>query len=292
MAKQDKVAARGRRNFLKTAGGAAMALVVAKDAHGQNASAKVTAATRGRTGESLDRGLWITWYDLPESGRDTYLNWLHETYLPNLLKRAGYLWAAHYATRTSGGSAQIHHVDDPKVPTGFHYILLVGVTDALVLGNPTPSAINASLSEQDRKLLAMRTGERVNLMVEAGRCEGRASKAYKEGLTGAPYIQIGSFNCPVEYEEEMHAGYVQQRLPAMCETASCIRTRKLNSIAGWAKHAILYEFASLEGFNRDYEAANAKSPLGTNGHSVVSMLVHAPSGPNSAERIWPPISKA
>ncbi len=139
-------------------------------------------------------------------------------------------------------------------------------------------------------MLAMRAGERVNLMVEAGRCEGRASKAYKEGLTGAPYVQIGSFNCPVEYEEEMHAGYVQQRLPAMCETASCIRTRKLNSVAGWAKHAILYEFASQEGFDRDYEAANSKSPLGTSGHSVVPMLVHAPGGPNSALRIWPPLS--
>jgi len=200
------------------------------------------------------------------------------------------LWAAHYATRSSGGSAQIHHVDDPKVPTGFHYILLVGVTDGLVFGNPVPSAIHASLPEESRKFLAMRTGERVNLMVESGRCEGRARKAYKEGPTGAPCIQIGSFNCPVEYEEEMHAGYIQQRLPAMCETPSCIRTRKLNSVAGWAKHAILYEFASLEGFNRDYEAANAKSPLGTNGHSVVPMLVHAPSGPNSA--MWPPVSKA
>ena len=201
------------------------------------------------------------------------------------------MWAAHYATRTSGGSAQIHHTDDAKVPTGFHYILIVGVKDALVFGNPIPSSIHAELPEQGKRMLAMRTGERVNLMTEAGRCEGRASAAYKEGLTGAPYIQIGSFNCPVEYEEEMHAGYVQQRLPAMCETASCIRTRKLNSVAGWAKHGILYEFASLEGFNHDYEAANAKSPLGTNGHSVVPMLIHAPGGPNSAQRIWPAVTQ-
>jgi hypothetical protein len=287
MTKQDEAARRGRRNFLKMAGGMAVALVAARDAGGQSAIAKVTSTAASRGGGTVDRGLWITWYDLPESGRDDYLSWLHGIYLPNLLKRPGYLWAAHYATRTSGGSAQIHHVEDPKVPTGFRYILIVGVQDALVFGNPVPSAIHAALPEQGRRMLAMRTGERVNLMTEAGRCEGRASAGYKEGLTGAPYIQIGSFNCPVEYEEEMHAGYVQQRLPAMCETASCIRTRKLNSVAGWAKHAILYEFATVEGFNRDYEAANAKSPLGTNGHSVVPMLVHAPNGPNSALRIWP-----
>ena len=288
MAKDDE-AARGRRNFLKTAGGMAMAVVAAKGAAAQSASANAAKESGYRADGTIDKALWVTWYDLPESGRDEYLAWLHGTYLPGLLKRPGYLWAAHYATRGSGGSAQIHHVDDPKVPGGFRYILLIGVRDALVFGNPVPSAIHASLPEQGRKMLAMRAGERVNLMTEAGRCEGRASRSYKDGLTGAPFIQIGSFNCPVEYEEEMHAGYVQQRLPAMCETASCIRTRKLNSVAGWAKHGILYEFASQEGFNRDYEAANAKSPLGTNGHSVVPMLVHAPGGPNSALRIWPPV---
>jgi hypothetical protein len=292
MAKHDETARRRRRNFLKAAGGLVMAFVATKDAYGQSARAKDAAQGGRRRDEPIDRGLWVTWYDLPDIGRDAYLSWLHETYLPQLLKRPGYLWAAHYATREGGStSSQIHHVEDPKVPTGFRYILLIGVKDALVFGNPVPSALHAALPEQGRKMLAMRIGERVNLMTETGRCEGRARNAYKEDLTGAPCIQIGSFNCPVEYEEEMHAGYVQMRLPAMCDTASCIRTRKLNSVAGWAKHAILYEFTSLEGFNRDYEAANAKSPLGLGGHSVVSMLVHAPSGPNSALRIWPPVSK-
>src|SRR5437588_2110688 len=159
MAKRHESATQGRRNFLKAAGSAGIAFVAAKNAQGQNANPKATIAGR----ESLDRGLWITWYDLPESGRDDYLAWLHETYLPNLLKRPGYLWTAHYATRSSGGSAQIHHVDDPKVPSGFRYILLIGVTDGLVLGNPIPGVINASLPEQGRKMLGMRIGERENL---------------------------------------------------------------------------------------------------------------------------------
>jgi hypothetical protein len=141
-------------------------------------------------------------------------------------------------------------------------------------------------------MLAMRIGERMNLMTEAGRREGHAARAYKEGMTGAPCVQVGSFNCPFEYEEEMHAGYVQLRLPTMCDTPSCVRTRKLNSVAGWAKHGILYEFASKKGFDRDYAPAVARSPLGQGGHSVVPMLLHAPNGPNSAVRIWPPIPKA
>jgi hypothetical protein len=292
MAKQDEVARRGRRDFLKAAGGMATALVATKDAYGQSARAKDATQGGHRQGESTDRGLWVTWYDLPDNGRETYLTWLHETYLPELLKRPGYLWAAHYATREvprAPTASQLHHTEDLKVPTGFRFILLIGAKDAQVFGSPVPSVLHAALPEQGRKMLALRVGERVNLMTEAGRCEGRAKNAYKEGPTGAPCIQIGSFNCPVEYEEEMHAGYVQVRLPAMCETGSCLRTRKLNSVAGWAKHGILYEFTSLEGFNRDYEAANAKAPLGLGGHSVVPMLIHAPNGPNSALRIWPPV---
>ena len=237
-----------------------------------------------------DRGLWAAWYDLPGEGREAYLNWLHGTYLPALLKRPGYLWAAHYATRErEGGGAQIQHTTDPKVGIGYHYILLVGATHADVFGNPTPSAINAALPEAGRKMVAMRVGERVNITTETGRCEGGAATTYKEGMGAAPCIQIGSFNCPVEYEEEMHAGYVTSRMPAHCATASCVRTRKLNSVAGWAKHVILYEYTSLDGFTRDYEAANSKSPLGVGGHSIVPYLVHAPSGPNSALRLWPPV---
>ena len=299
MAKHDEAARRARRSFLKVAGGAAMAFVAKKDAYGQDTHAKSSATGSPRREEAADRGLWATWYDLPDDGRDAYLSWLHETYLPTLLKRPGYLWAAHYATRVSApresGSttpSTIHHVEDPKVPTGFRFILLIGAKDADVFGNPIPSEIHAALPEKGKKMLTMRIGERVNLMAEAGRCEGRAAKTYKEALTGAPCIQIGSFNCPVEYEEEMHGGYVQLRMPAQCDTGSCIRTRKLNSVVGWAKHAILYEYASLEGFNRDYEAANAKSPLGLGGHSIVPMLIHAPGGPNSALRIWPPVMRS
>jgi hypothetical protein len=262
--------------------------VATADVVGQGTRPNPAAPARRPAGPP-DRGLWATWYDLPVEGRDAYLHWLHGTYLPALLTRPGYLWAAHYAAREREGGAatQIQHTTDAKVGTGYHYILLVGATDADVFGNPTPSAINAALPEAGRKMIAMRVGERLNITTETGRCEGRS--AAREGMGAAPCIQIGSFNCPVEYEEEMHAGYVASRMPAHCATASCVRTRKLNSVAGWAKHVILYEYTSLDGFTRDYEAANSKSPLGVGGHNVVRYLVHAPSGPNSALRLWPPV---
>jgi len=241
MTRHDESAGRRRREFLKVAGGVATALVTTAEALGQGARSNAAAPAVRLPPGPPDRGLWAAWYDLPGEGREAYLNWLHGTYLPALLERPGYLWAAHYETREreGGGATEIQHTTDPKVGTGYHYILLLGAADADVFGNPTPSAINAALPEAGRKMVAMRVGERVNITTETGRCEGRA--ATKNGMVAAPCIQIGSFNCPVEYEEEMHAGYVAARMPAHCATASCVRTRKLNSVAGWAKHVILYE---------------------------------------------------
>jgi hypothetical protein len=287
---------RSRRSFLRAAGGAAVVLAAVKDSLAQDPASKSAPATNRARSMPQDRGLWITWYDVPSDGKDAYLAWLHGTYLPGLLKRPGYLWAAHYASQDLEGGAdnakRYRHVDDPKVGKGYHYMLLIAATDAGVFGDPVPSLVNAALPEQGKKMLSMRAGERVNIFTETCRRDGRALAAYKEGLIGAPYIQVGSFDCDLEFEEEMHAGYVLERLPKMCATPSCIRTRKLSSASGWAKHGIIYEFASKEGFDRDYAPAVANSPLGLNGHSVVPNLTHAPNGPNSAIRMWPPVPKA
>ena len=296
MKKQDGVTNGNRRKFLKAASGAAVALAAAQNTFAQSPNSKsASQMEHGRTAPP-DRGLWITWYDLPADGRDAYFSWLHGTYLPGLLNRPGYLWAAHYASQDLEGGAEnskrYRHVDDPAVGKGYHYMLLIAATEAGVFGDPVPSLINAALPEEGKKMLAMRTGERMNLFTEACRREGTALAAYKEGMVGAPCIQVGSFDCELQFEEEMHAGYVLERLPKMCATPSCVRTRKLNSVAGWAKHGIIYEFASKKGFDRDYAPAVANSPLGLNGHSVVPNLIHAPNGPNSALRIWPPVPKA
>src|SRR5262249_21990037 len=102
-----------RRRVLKTAAAAAAGVVASADASGQNPAARKPLHTASKQNDSADGGLWITWYDLPDTGRETYLSWLHEKYLPALLKRPGYLWAAHYATRgtqETAGEVRLHHV--------------------------------------------------------------------------------------------------------------------------------------------------------------------------------------
>ncbi len=133
----------------------------------------------------------------------------------------------------------------------------------------------------------MRTGERVNLMTEIARVEGPAAPHYQSGMVLAPCIQLGSYNCAAGFEDEMLAWYAQWRMPEMKKLAGCVRTRKLASVSGWAKHAILYEFLSLEARNH-FVAAHGDAVQNREWtQRVVEHLVHAPGSANIANRIWP-----
>jgi len=237
----------------------------------------------------LDRGIWITWYDLPDAGRDAYLSWLHQVYMPWLLQRPGYLWAAHYASIEKGDVRR--HTDDPSVPAGTRYLLLVGAEHAHVFGTPGPSRLAAELLPEGRQLIGLRQGERVNLMAEVTRIEGPRSALYDSSRGLGPCIQLGSFNCAWQHEEEMLAWYAQARMPAMATTpGGGIRIRKLASIAGWAKHAILYEFESVAARNEYFAAHQHLPDMKPWLDWVGQWLVHAPGSSSLAQRLWPPVA--
>ena len=244
----------------------------------------------------MREALWISWYRLPDDRREAYLAWLHGTYIPAFLERPGFLWAAHYASVDKVRMVSTHpefitpSTQDAAVPDGDRYILLFAGKDADVFGDPVPSALHAGLSEADRNMLSMRGGERVNIMVEAARVEGPSAKDYEGGMELGPCIQLGSFNCSHRDEEEMLAWYAQWRMAAMRTLPGCIRTRKLASVSGWAKHAILYEFESVDIRNKYYSQHEAPRPeMKAWSKRMVIKLAHAPGSPNLAARIWPPV---
>jgi hypothetical protein len=140
-------------------------------------------------------------------------------------------------------------------------------------------------------MLSLRSGERVNVMVEAGRVEGAAAAKYSGASNLGPFIQLGSYNCPWQKEDEMQAWYTQVRMPAMAETpGGGIRVRKLVSASGWAKHAILYEFESLKA-KQDYFALHKDRPdMKPWTDWVAGALIHAPGSAALANRIWPPVT--
>jgi hypothetical protein len=243
----------------------------------------------------MDRALWITWYNLPEEGRDAYLSWLHSEYVAALLKRPGYLWAAHYASideekiprRTSGRKVT---TTDSSVPKGDRYILIVAAQDANVFGNPLPREINAELPESGKKMLAQRRDERVNIMIEAARVEGPAAADYKDGMALAPWIQLGSFQAAWQDEDDALAWYARWRMPAMSRLPGCVRARKLASVSGWAKQAILYEFVSNEARNHFLHSHEDGEANREWTDKVIAALVHAPGSANVARRLWPPVA--
>src|SRR5262249_44561432 len=158
-----------------------------------------------------------TWYNLPESGRSEHLAWVHETYIPSLLKKPGYLWAAHYvAIRDIAELVDIVlHTDDASVPGGTEYLLMFGAEDTVVYGDPAPDEFHASLDPTSKKMLAMRSDERMNIFAEAGQFAGLSANDYKEGMTPAPCIQFGTYNIDYRKEVEILAWYAQSYGPTV-----------------------------------------------------------------------------
>jgi hypothetical protein len=235
-----------------------------------------------------DRALWITWYDLPQAGRDEYLSWLHGSYMPRQLERPGILWAAHNAAveqpvQTAKKKSR-RYPPAGTVPGGHGYILIFGGENAHAFAQPSPREVNAQLPEADRKLLARRTGEAVNIMLEQARIDGPdAPKREKAGLS--PCIQLGSF--VHDDDNALFEWYAQWRLPSMTTLPGLVGARKLVSVLGWAKHAILHEFASLESRNQnfvDHERRHHPEKAEWS-EKVTGQVLHYPGSPNVATRI-------
>jgi hypothetical protein len=243
----------------------------------------------------VDRALWISWYNLADSDRDAYQKWAHGAYIPALIKRPGFLWGAHFRTEAAvpmsgvpkGAPGRLRHTDDPAVPRGNAYILILGAEHAHAFAHPTPRKLHAELSKEDRKMLALRVGERVNLFTDENRIGGpeAGSRDPKQALS--PCIQLGSFNAGSADEDEILAWYAQWRLPSMNRLPGCVGIRKLVSVSGWAKHGVLYEFASLGARNKhfpEHEKVNPEMDAWTD--RLVRQLLHAPGSPSVAQRIF------
>jgi hypothetical protein len=233
----------------------------------------------------MDRGIWATWYDLPKQGKDEYLAWLHGTYLPEMLARPGYLWAAHVENIMSPEREQRSitiKTTDPSVPGGNNYLLLFGAESPHIFMDPPPAELNAQLPAEAQQMLSRRITPRSCVFVEVDRVDGPAVKQRAPGITPGPVIQLGTFNIDaLENEDALEAWYARARLPLMGRIQGCVGARKLVSISGWAKHGILYEFVSLEAVEQNF-----KDPEDW-WDRVIKHLVHAPHSPSLGQRIWP-----
>jgi hypothetical protein len=121
--------------------------------------------------------------------------------------------------------------------------------------------------------------------VEHNRIAGPEVNTRAPGITPGPAIQLGSFNIDaVENEDVLGSWYAQVRMPRLEKMKGCVGARNLISVSGWAKHAIFYEWISLESLHENF--ITEKIPRS---RQAVKTLVHSPSSPSVGERIWPPV---
>ena len=246
----------------------------------------------------MDQGIWATWYDLPEDGRDDYLDWLHGDYLPELQNRPGIAWAAHY--QSQGGGAEMQQIRDtfPRsegmegVGTGTQFLMLAGAAEPWTLLAPSVIDEQDALTGRAREMLDMRQGVRPCIFSVFARIDGPEMDQRPAGTTPGPAIQMGSFRtAKLENEFDVGAWYAQYRLPAMARMPGCIAARVMLSVAGWAKYSVLYEFTSLEARMANFEKPHEALALDEQEWSgrVIRYTMHTPGSPTVGERIWPPV---
>ena len=235
----------------------------------------------------MDRGIWATWHDLPAEAASEHAAWVHERYLPAMLAKPGYLWAAHvenvdWPEREEANARRLTRTDDSAVLDGFRHLVLFGAASPHTFVDPSPAEMLACLSDEDQRMLGLRTGERSAVFVEVDRVEAPDSATRRPGITPGPVIQFGTFNInDAANEVEMNTWYSRSRLPLVKAIEGNIGARRLVSIAGWPKHGILYEFASLDAAQKNLQDASEWT------RKVVDSLVHAPHSPTLGTRVWP-----
>ena len=244
----------------------------------------------------MDQGIRAVWYDLPEQGRDEYFAWLHDVHLPRVVAFPGIMWAASY--EIPGGSNNVPFHDKMQrppaaddVPTGSQFIVLAGAAHPHIFFRPSAEQINETETADAKEMVGRRIGSRLGIYSEVLRVDGPEAGTRLPGTAPAPAIQMGSFRTgTLEEELDVGAWYTNYRMPAIAKMHGVVCGRRLASIAGWAKHAVMYEYTSLqarmEGFHA-HEALGSDDGEWTN--RVVTYTIHSPGSPSVAQRMWPKV---
>jgi hypothetical protein len=242
-----------------------------------------------------DAGLWATWYDLDAEETERFSEWLHGVYLPHLERDDRYAWVAHYrdqdaiASETGVAGPMKQAISGGGLASGSQYLVLVAAPSPRAFFNPlTLDSLDQEVPDS-KVFLSLRRNVRHAVFVEEEAVEGPDSPVEGSSSLSAPAIRLGCFNMQTS-EDDFEAGcwYAQDRLPHMAEAEGCVRARKLVGTAGWAKHAILYEFASPDARHaiwNDLRASRDRDP--GKFWSIGPKTVHAPGSPTLGERTYP-----
>lgn len=238
----------------------------------------------------MDEGIWATWFDLDSKVRASHIKWLHQTYLPEILTRPGIAWAAHYELHPevyAKQRARLKHTDEP-VGQALQHLVLVGAAAPNVFFHAKSPFDKKNQSKETRARLAERLESRWLIAREEFRVNGPDYGDSVPGGVTSACIQMGSFNMATP-ESEIGLGqwYEQLRYAEFAKSPSCRRMRKLLGVAGWAKHAVIYEFTSNEDRAKNMEHTGTHAVKW--GEDVIAKTVHSPGSPVIGFRKWPKV---
>ena len=243
----------------------------------------------------MDTAIKAEWYDLADTDREGFLDWLHGEHLPALQARPGSIWIGHYerapqtGTSNPPGYPKRVDTDDPGVARGSQYLLVTAAASPDVFFDPNLAArTDADTAAQ----LGKRAQYRYGIFIEETRVSGPDWYRHLQGTGAPPAIQLGNYQTrSPDYDLDLALWYRQMKLPQVTRARGCIGARKLISIVGWARHGILYEFMEMEPGEENFEQRFRDAGLSERwtGRHVLQMVVHAPNGPHAGRRIWPPV---
>ena len=243
--------------------------------------------------------IWASWFDLDPATEAQTLDWMCGHWLPWLAGTAPYRWAALYRNTGPGPALKDYHDiaghADPEegLGTGSQYVTLVGAETSHAFY--APLCLTRDLPDGFAEALTARIGLREAILVEEARAPGTARALARPDGVPAPAIQFGSYRLnSIEAEADINCWYAQQRFRVMEAMPGCLMTRKFLVSTGWARHAILYEFTSLEARTRRFEEpveSKITDPAEWTGR-IVRTTRHTPGSPVVGDRIWPPLSEA
>lgn len=237
----------------------------------------------------MDEGIWATWFDLSNKVKSSHIKWLQNTYLPEISARPGVAWAAYFELHPEIYTKQRSRLTHTKDPIGqaMNHLVLVGAASPNLFFHADSPVDKKNQSKETRARLAEREEVRWLIAKEEYRVNGPEYKVSVPGGAPGPCIQFGSFNmATTESEIGLGQWYEQLRYPQFARSGSCIRMRKLLGVAGWAKHAVIYEFTSNEERAKNMEGASdsAHNPWG---EKIIAQTVHSPGSPVIGIRKWP-----
>ena len=237
----------------------------------------------------MDNGIYAVFYDLPEAGRKEYLNWFHEVHIPKALSRPGYLWAAHYEAAFPGERFQniikaLPRSKGPGLASGTGYLALLGGESTCTFFDPSPSQLMEHIDAESSEMIARRINPLEYIFAVEWRTDAPDSHRRDSRGTLGPIIQMGRFDV-LGHDDELEAWYSQERMKLLSRTPGAMGGRKLLVAAGAQRHAVLYEFISLEARAAHFVSIEETEAT----RRMHSFSVHPPGSPFVGKRIWPPV---